>query len=427
MNLRPVFRSYLVSTTALYSGSFGSLGPIIVDTSAADLIAKVSGILPEDEAALDTQTHITNLIGSNVTLIPGGVDFGESSQIQIRNVGPFTGEFWGYTEANMTSASGAAGMRLLSPTYAPNGVRSRGGPQTWKFPAANGNVIISYYTGGIREEILERIQLVDMASTLAQPWDIYLAMGQSNMAATTVALDIDADKDGWSDKRLLAWPGSSNDLYGQVRDEVTALHAPLQSGPSTTAAADIGYTHGVSPAIAFGKRILADTDPSRNVCVVGASWSGVNLTQSDSGWKHDSSDPFAYDWAVARAQACLAAAPAGSVIKGVIWGQGEGDVNYMDLYPAAFADLKSNFETDIGSGPIPWVICNGLPDGASSKQGEYLQTMREMDANSGHANSQPLVYTVERDDGHVTDGTHSDAEGNRIVGVRAAVRMAEVN
>lgn len=398
-----------------------------VDTSSSDQLAILSGELSAAQASLSDQTHITSIIGVNVTQNDDDILFGESSQIQMASLGPYTGEFWGSTISDMLSGSGTITYRLLTPTYAPNGGRSKGGQQVWKFPVAPSSVVLSYFTGGLRDDLLTQLDIVDMASTLAQPWDIYIAAGQSNMAATTKALEEDYIKDHWSDPRLLAWPGSTHVLWGQVRDEINALHAPLQMNPATDEATDDGYTRGVSPAIAFGKRILAATPAGRNVVIVAAAWSGSDLTASDAGWNEVGSDPYAYDFAVNRANACIAAAPVGSVVKGVIWAQGEGDTQAdMSDYPPAFASMRTAFQTAIGSGVIPWIILTGLPDGVATFQEEFLNTQTYMDQDSGHAYAQTGVYSVPRDIGHETDGTHSDAEGNRIVGIRAGDKMVEL-
>lgn len=407
------------SVTDMRAQSLGGL--ITLPFEAYDVIG---GVFSAATANLTDKTLVTLFTAfEEDTDVEGEILFGESDQIRITTL-PITGEHWLHTEFETTSGSIRA--RLLSPTYKPNGTRSYGGNQIWKFPDTDSNVMVNFFTGSGALGKLKSIQLVDMEDILTQPWDIYIAAGQSNMAATTVATEIDPTLDYWSSSRLLQWVGSTDAVRGHVKDTINALTVPLQMAPATDEATDDGYTAGVSPAIAFAKEIEASTVAGRNVVVVGAAWSGTGLVGASAPWNSGGSDPYAYNNAVSRTLACLAAAPNGSVVKAVLWGQGESDVSNMASYPASFAAMRSDFEDAVNGGiQLPWIICNGLPDGVAGTQDIYIQTMKDMATGSGHANEQPKVYTVSRDTGYVTDGTHSDATGNRIVGRRAGEKAVE--
>ena len=412
-------QGYTGSITDMRAQSLGGL--VTLPFEAYDMIG---GIFSASTADLTDKTPITLFTAFEEDGdVSGEIEFGSSDQVRI-TISPITGEHWLHTVYE--ASSGSMRARLLSPTYQPDGTRTYSGNQVWKFPATSGNTLVNFFSGGSSSGKLKEIQLIDMQSTINDPWDIYLAMGQSNMAATTVALDINPDLDYWSSKRTLQWCGSSSAGYGHVRDTLHALAVPIQSGPATDEATNNGFTAGVSPAIAFAKEVEASTAAGRTLVVVGASWSGTGLTAADAPWNSGGSNPFAYTNAVNRAMACLAAAPAGSVIKAVLWGQGESDVGNMSVYPASFASMRSDFEGAVNGGvQIPWIICNGLPDGSTPLQNDYLQKMRDMATGSGHADEQPQVYTVERDTGYVIDGTHSSAQGNRIVGRRAGHKLIE--
>lgn len=383
----------------------------------------ISGTFDATLADLTDKTGITLFTAfEEDTDTAGEILFGSSDQIRI-TVDPVVGEHWLHTVYERTA--GTTRARLLSPTYQPDGTRSYGGNQVWKFPDALSNTLVNFFSGGSSSGTLKEIQLVPMATVLAQPWDIYVAAGQSNMAATTVATEIDEGLDYWSSPRLLQWCGSSSPANGHVKDEIQALAVPLQAGPATDEATDDGYTSGVSPAIAFAKAIEASTAAGRTIVVVGASWSGTALVGASAPWNSDGLDPYAYDNAVSRTNACLAAAPVGSVIKGVLWGQGESDISSIESYPASFIAMRSDFETDTSSGEIPWIICAPLPDGVAGNQAALITMQENLDQDSGHADAQTKVHTVLRDSGYVTDGTHSNAQGNRIVGRRAGNKFVE--
>lgn len=88
--------------------------------------------------------------------------------------------------------------------------------QIWDFPSIAAATQIRIIGSASLAGDLNQLQLVDMAATLAQPADVWVAWWQSNMAMTTQGVAIDMADDDWTDKRLLMFPGSANTAHGTV-------------------------------------------------------------------------------------------------------------------------------------------------------------------------------------------------------------------
>ncbi|SNS78081.1 sialate O-acetylesterase [Tropicimonas sediminicola] len=360
------------------------------------------------QATLDDQSHVT-VTG---TVEAGAVALGSLETVTAAGL-TLEGTYWAHSVLREELPGSSYRARLLSPTMMPS-ARNRGLHQVWPFEAAS-NTQAQFLAGSAWSgEHLERFDVVKMDDILALPWDIYVLAGQSNMAAgATTSLGLDAEQDGWSDPRLLQWPGSSQESsYGTVIDTVHAAHAPLQMS---------SLTRGLSPGLAFGQSIVG-RKPERCVVLVCAAWPATTLEGAGGAWNPDGTDPYAYAHAVARTNACRAAAPAGSAVRAVLWGQGEADVTAdMSSYPTAFAAMRTAFGAATGAAGAPWIILGPLPDGTNTHQAEFLRVQAAMDMDSGGPEAQPDCIYVARDAGHVeADGTHSDAEGQRIAGRRAA-------
>ncbi len=128
---------------------------------------------------------------------------------------------------------------------------------------------------------------------------------------------------------------------------------------------------------------------------------------------------------VARAQAAVVRTP-GSVIKGLLWAQGESDrsSNMDTTYPPAFAAMLAQLRSDLALPALPAVIVGPMPDDPTPEQPLFLQTQARLDAASGHATAISGVHYVARESGYLApDGTHPLPDGNRIAGAAAAARF----
>lgn len=378
------------------------------------------GVLADAVAQLIDTSGFTTGSGT-ITFNKSSITIGGSSRATL--VGDsYTGNYWMQTVT--TSADSTYRPRFLSPTYAPESTRQSAGPQVWKFPTT-ASTTLDVLTGVGDGIELDAIQVTEMTDTLANPCDVYVAMGQSLMASSTSSVGTNNELDGWHDKRLLYIPGRTYSAFGMTRGEVHALTVPMQHGSN-----DIGVSNGigVSPAHAFGKEMLASLGAGRNIVIIAAAISGTGLTAADAPWNSDGSDPYAYDNAVTLTNDAMAALPVGSTLKGVLWAQGEADTSVdMSNYAPAFAAMRSDFETAVHGGvQLPWVIIAGPPNATRNNQAHFIQTQLDMDADSGEASSQALVYTVERPIAVMEDSTHPGPVNQREAGKIAALRMMEV-
>lgn len=379
-----------------------------------------SGLFNRDQANLFDQSHLTlsNATGDEEV---GEIIFGGLGTATASMAGLGTDTFWLHTIVKEEEPASSYRPRFLSPTNQP-GLRNRGLQQVWPL-VADSNAQAQFLAGSAwTDGVLQYFQIVPMTAQLAKPWKIIVAMGQSNMAAgATTSLGITAEQDGWTHENLLQWPGSTQAAYGTTQDVIHAAYAPLQMTDTTV-------IRGLSPALSFA-RTIAGQSPDHNVVIVCAAIPGTGLLAPDAPWNSQGSNPTAYDFAVARLNACLAAAPVGSEVITCLWAQGEADTSPdMSAYPPAFASMRSDFETATGIGQVPWGIIGPPSDSSNINIQEFLRVQEAMDENSGGPESQPLTYYTARTSGFIeVDGTHVSAAGQRIHGQKAAVEFVSRN
>ncbi len=375
----------------------------------------------------DAATSIA--LTGDVTQNGTAFDFGgtATSRVTYEGLSLPAGTWWAH--GVITDAEpGSARVRGLSPSYDPLGLRARGFHQVYRLPDLEGSGSVDFLASSNFDSTLESLVLVDQTTPLAQPWDIWVLAGQSNMAASTRCLPLDKDEDGWTDQRLLYVPGATNTgTVGAEQDVIDAMRGPLvmnaiSGGAYVTDPAMIG----VSPGIRFGQDLIKSMTVDRSLCLVAAAISGTGLEGTGAAWNPDGSTgdgALAYDNMIARVNAALAAAPVGSRLRGVIWAQGENDTSAdMSSYPAAFAAMRARAETAWGRGQLPWFILLPPPDASRPNQDEFLRVQRAMATGSGGPEEQPLCYTVERPAGYMEDQTHVTAAGQRLAGAALAAR-----
>lgn len=270
-----------------------------------------------------------------------------------------------------------------------------------------------------------------MEAVLAQPFDLYVCMGQSQMAATANALGVAAALDHCNDPTLLYFPGSTYAGHGTVIGQVEALRAPLQANAEALAAGAVTAgmrSNVVSPAIAFANRLRQSTAMGRNVVIVQAAVSSTSLIGTAATWNPVGSNPFAYTRAVGVIAGAMAASPVRSKIKGVPWARGESDLAALAAYPAAWAAMRAAFEATWSaagwvSAAVPWLIGTTPPDAVYASVPAFIDMQSKMDSLSGDGYAQPRCRVVNRLPGVEADGVHSTAQGNRWLGHAMAERF----
>jgi len=412
------------------------VGPSLAITArhvvAPIIEATPTGIFTAPRARLDAVDHVASVTNgpvwtaSQYRIATPAV----SAQINI-TIPAMSGKTWVYAEMVKDDEETGQGWRFrgLTPTYDPLATRVRSGQQVFQLPANTGSVTLNGVFGTGLVGTLKSVQAVQMDTILAQPFDIYVCMGQSNMACTNNGTGIIPSVDYCFDPTLLYFPGSTYTGHGTVMGQVDALRAPLQANSDSGGAVVAGMrSNGVSPAISFAKAIRAATGAGRNVVIVQAAVSSTNLVGTGGAWNPAGSNPFAYNHAVGLISGAMAASPAGSKIKGVLWCQGESDQSSLAAYPAAWAAMRAAFEatwtTNVWTdAPVNWIIGTTPPDAAASTTAAFIDMQNKMDSTSGDATSQPRCRVVNRMPGIEADGLHAPAASNRQLGRDMAARF----
>ncbi len=358
------------------------------------------------------------MLEGGFTPVPGAIaktDFSSAGTAGFDTAVP-AGDVWvAYTLTGATS--GSIGAQLGGPYRASPFVGKTDAQHVARFSTV-GHTRVRLNATATFDGTIEDVQAVDMTALLAQPSDIYIAAGQSLIAAESKSVPVDPGKDYWV-PRCLYLPGFTNSAYGSVDGTVAACAGPLQM---------LQASQGVSPALSFARRIEQATPPGRTVLIVACAMGGTRLVGDDAEWNPAGSvndGGTLYQRMVEMAQDAVARTP-GSRVCGLIWGQGESDrSSTMDTaYPPAFQAMLSALRSDLGEPSLPVILLGPMPDDVSAHQLVFLQTQARLDQDSGHATATPGVHYVARPAGFMSeDGTHPEPEGNRVAGLLGAERF----
>lgn len=151
--------------------------------------------------------------------------------------------------------------------------------------------------------------------------DIYLLIGQSNMAGRGVITDATIVPGVYSLNQENKW--------------IPARH-PLHY--------DNGGLSGVGPGLSFARE-MKKHNPQRSIGLVPCAVGGTSITKWKPGVFDKGRDAHPYDDAISRVKCALKSGK----LKGILWHQGEGDYNNNDykLYEARFDSLLNNLSKDL--------------------------------------------------------------------------------
>lgn len=180
---------------------------------------------------------------------------------------------------------------------------------------------------------------VSVAGLLAQsakpasdgyPLDIFLLIGQSNMAGRGEIDAVDREK----------IPGVLQfNQAGQWEISRDPVHFDRPDRTGTGLGRSFGFT-------------LLKMGASARVGLVPAAFGGSALAEWTPGSNH-------YNNAVERTRAALAAAPAGSRLRGILWHQGEADTAQQELaatYADRFARMIAQLRSDLSAPDVPVIV-----------------------------------------------------------------------
>lgn len=244
-------------------------------------------------------------------------------------------------------------------------------------------------------------------TSFAAPTELYLLIGQSNMAGRAPIEE--ADRVPLDNVALFTvddtWEPASNDPLGLNRYSSVEEAVPEKTllGP--------GYT--------FGRRLVELT--GRPIGLVVNARGGTRIGQ----WRttdHDGDFPL-YAEAVRRGRAALEATP-GARFRGILWHQGEGDNNAdaESYYLPTLATIVSGLRTELDAPDAVFVAGEvGRWQGRGQYINPLLQRVSEVIPNSGWVSAEGLTT-------HETDrdpwGPHFDTESQRELGRRYAEAVA---
>lgn len=163
----------------------------------------------------------------------------------------------------------------------------------------------------------------------------------------------------------------------------------------------------------------AAANPGVTLGFIGVAHGGTGF--QNGNWRPG--DP-SYTQAVARVNAALAAAPAGAVLKGILWHQGENDGQTTDAQNAYAGHLTAfipAFRAAIGAPDLPFVL-GGHAQGAqyyNHVTHRAIQAIPNMIARTGYAPADVPQNAS------VFDGIHYDAISQRRLGSRFAEALIE--
>jgi len=172
-----------------------------------------------------------------------------------------------------------------------------------------------------------------VAGAASEGYDIILLVGQSNM---------------------VGWYGPIDVLLDATNDKV--FQYPKTDGVIALAADPLDHWNEVADTIglglSFGKDLLHNTLPTRNVLLIPAASGATGFTSGewvDGGAEHE--------YAISAANAAIAL-ETGNKLVGVLWHQGESDAALTEAAYAAHLDtLISLFRTEItGATNIPFIV-----------------------------------------------------------------------
>ncbi len=223
---------------------------------------------------------------------------------------------------------------------------------------------------------------LSFAQTAPDQLDLYLLIGQSNMAGRApIEVEDQAPVDRvWLFNADGEWEAATNPLnrYSTVRKKLSMQRLSL------------GYTFA---------RAMVEADPDAKIGLVMNARGGTRIEEWAPG-EH------LYNEAIARARA---AAPSGT-FRGILWHQGEGNSNDPD-YLKKFAALIASIRGDLNTPELPVVAGQIF---RPSLVNRLLAQVSETVPQSAAVSSKFLT---------TYDGTHFDSPSTRDLGRRYAAAM----
>lgn len=259
---------------------------------------------------------------------------------------------------------------------------------------------------------LDDVRAYPVGALRALPAEIYGLWGQSNIVGTGA----EGPEPGRDPHHPLIeyLAASAQSTMGADPDALSAGIDPLQH--------DVTFNAGVGPGMTFARTLLAGLAPGRRIVLVACGSPSTGLVGPGAAWAPGGTS---YALALAQMGKALAACPAGSAFRGVLWSQGENDNSETvgTDYPPAFAAMAAAVRADLGAPELAFAILGPTPE--NDPGGRLAAAQASLDQDGG-ANAVAGVKFVPGPAGHALPGDpgHFTAHGHRLRGAAGARAMA---
>jgi hypothetical protein len=243
---------------------------------------------------------------------------------------------------------------------------------------------------------------------------VFLIGGQSNADGRAATSGLPASPVN------LQLPQDDVDLFYKVEGKSPTL---------TTLRPGLSETNGFGPEVTFGRRLsdaLADGVTTR-IALIKYANGGTNLHTHWKGGGNatttgDGSEYLVFQQTVSGGLAALTAAYPSTTItlEGMLWVQGESDINQAANYQANLntfiADIRATYGTDL------WFVISRLSSGQTNLNATNLATIRA--GQAAVADADPLNALLDTDGfGMSGDNLHFNATGYHEIGNGAAASL----
>lgn len=265
----------------------------------------------------------------------------------------------------------------------------------------------------------------NLTKLLAQKWFIVITAGQSNGIGATAVADpaLDTPVEG-----CVVFPGATNTYTGsQVSTPMIAVdpvnHQTLNGSSSA---------YGGGPVGSFCRELRKAIPADYTIVVVAANYAGQGF-KVNGLWNKTTNPATAYDGFWARVREVWAAAPAGSVMGGVLFCGGESDLGSGNEtewaskstgVPALFDEIRR----EPNWGQVPIVITEiGTPSTDANTQ-SMIALQRKLATGSGDALEYARCRYVPRPANATlaADNTHFEQPTHRQRGIDMAQALAGI-